>query len=114
MVDTVPQIIWIADADGRLEFPTPANSPTITGAAFQSLSPAEIAGALIHPGDGPHVVAAFQAAPRQRGRAPVEQRIRSAAGELSQFPGPRHPYRDPRTARSSAGSDRRSITMTAR
>lgn len=96
MVDTVPQIIWIADAEGRMEFLNRQFSD-YTGAAFQSLSPAEIAGAFIHPGDGPHVVAAFQAARDSEGVHRSEHRIRSAAGEYRWFLDLAHPYRDPRT-----------------
>ena len=58
MVDTVPQIIWIADANGRMEFLSRQFSH-YTGASFHPMSPSEIAAAFIHPEDGPEVVASF-------------------------------------------------------
>ncbi|WP_294236111.1 PAS domain-containing protein [uncultured Sphingomonas sp.] len=96
MVDTVPQIIWITDANGRMQFLSHHFS-IYTGAQFQSMAPAEIAAAFIHPEDGPHVVATFQAALRSGGEHRCEHRIRSASGEYRWFLDRAHPYRDPVT-----------------
>ncbi len=96
MVDTVPQIIWIADADGRMEFLNHQFS-IYTGAPFSSMSPSEIAGAFIHPEDGPHVVAAFQAAREEERPHACEHRIRSATGQYRWFLDRAEPYRDPHT-----------------
>ena len=98
MVDTVPQIIWIADADGRMEFLNRQFS-IYTGAPFSSMSPSEIAGAFIHPEDAPHVVAAFQAAREEERPHACEHRIRSATGQYRWFLDRAEPYRDPRTGR---------------
>ncbi|WP_230481071.1 PAS domain-containing protein [Sphingomonas sp. Leaf21] len=94
MVDTVPQIVWIADADGQMEFLNRQFSD-YTGAAFRSMSPAEIAGAYIHPDDVAHVVASFQAARDGGGVHKCQHRIRSASGEYRWFLDRAHPYRDP-------------------
>jgi PAS domain S-box-containing protein len=98
MVDAVPQIIWIADADGRMEFLNRRFSD-YTGAPFESLTPAEIAAAHIHPDDAPHVVASFQAARDSGGVHKCQHRIRSASGEYRWFLDRAHPYRDPASGR---------------
>ncbi|MBB3950947.1 PAS domain-containing protein [Aureimonas jatrophae] len=96
MVDTVPQIIWITDGDGRMEFLNRQFS-LYTGAPFSSMSPGEIAGAFIHPGDAPHVVATFQAARDKGTTHACEHRIRSADGTYRWFLDRAEPYRDPQT-----------------
>jgi len=96
MVDTVPQIIWIADAEGQMQFLNRQFSD-YTGAPFRSMAPAEIAGAFIHPDDAPHVVATFQAARDSGGVHRCQHRIRSATGEYRWFLDLAHPYRDPET-----------------
>ncbi|WP_294643946.1 PAS domain S-box protein [uncultured Aureimonas sp.] len=96
MVDTVPQIIWIADSTGQMEFLSRQFSQ-YTGAQYRSMSPAEIAGAFIHPEDAPHVVASFQRARDEIGAHVHEHRIRSAAGEFRWFLDRAEPYRDRRT-----------------
>ena len=96
MVDTVPQIIWIADATGQMEFLSRQFSE-YTGASFRSMSPGEIAGAFIHPEDAPLVVAAFQTA-RDRDEPHLsEHRIRSKSGEYRWFLDRAHSYRDRHT-----------------
>ncbi|MBB3934229.1 PAS domain-containing hybrid sensor histidine kinase/response regulator [Aureimonas phyllosphaerae] len=96
MVDTVPQIIWIADANGQMEFLSRQFSE-YTGAGFRSMSPGEIAGAFIHSDDAPHVVAAFQKARDNDEAHFSEHRILSAAGEYRWFLDRAHSYRDRHT-----------------
>ncbi|WAJ27812.1 PAS domain-containing protein [Antarcticirhabdus aurantiaca] len=96
MVDTVPQIIWIADPSGHMEFLSRQFSH-YTGATFRPMSPGEIAAAFIHPDDAPHVVASFQAARDGAGPHVFEHRIRSATGEYRWFLDRAEPYRDRRT-----------------
>ncbi|MEH3037960.1 MAG: PAS domain S-box protein [Sphingomonas adhaesiva] len=96
MVDTVPQIVWIADAQGQIEFLN-QQFTDYTGASYRSMSPAEIAAAFIHPDDAPHVVAAFTAALATGTPHHCEHRIRSATGEYRWFLDRANPYRDPAT-----------------
>ncbi|WP_019997167.1 PAS domain-containing hybrid sensor histidine kinase/response regulator [Aureimonas ureilytica] len=98
MVNSVPQIIWIADGDGRMEYLN-RQFTEYTGAGFSSMSPSEIAGAFIHPADAPKVVAAFQSARDEGKPHSCEHRIRSASGEYRWFLDRAEPYRDQRTGR---------------
>ena len=98
MIDTVPQIVWIADGEGRMEFLNQQFS-IYTGEGFAARTPGEMAGAFIHPDDGPQVVAAFQAARDASGPHVFEHRIKSASGEYRWFLDRANPYRDPDTGR---------------
>ena len=113
MVDTVPQIIWIADAEGRMEFLNRQFSD-YTGAAFQSLSPAEIA--------GPSSIPATARMSSRRSRRPATAKACTGPSTVSARPRGNiagswtslTPIATRAPARSSAGSDRRSTSMTAR
>jgi len=96
MADAVPQIIWITDRQGQMEF---LNKQFVdyTGAAGEAWAPAEMAANFIHPGDGPDVVAAWKVALETGEPFDVEHRIRSAAGEDRWFLARAEPYRDPET-----------------
>jgi PAS domain S-box-containing protein len=96
MADAVPQIIWITDRHGQMEF---LNKQFVdyTGAAGEAWSPAEMAANFIHPGDGAGVVAAWKVALETGEPFDVEHRIRSAAGEDRWFLARAEPYRDPET-----------------
>ena len=96
MADAVPQIIWITDRHGQMEF---LNKQFVdyTGAAGQAWAPAQMAANFIHPGDGPQVVAAWKVALETGEPFDVEHRIRSAAGEDRWFLARAEPYRDPTT-----------------
>ena len=96
MIDTVPQIVWIADAEGRMEFLNRQFSD-YTGEGFAARTPREMAGAFIHPDDGPQVVRAFQAARDAAGPHLFEHRIRAASGEYRWFLDRANPYRHPDT-----------------
>ncbi|GGB36219.1 histidine kinase [Sphingomonas metalli] len=96
MADAVPQIVWITDAAGRMEFLN-RQFTLYTGADYDAFTPAEMAASFIPPEDGGHVVAAFETALRTGEPFDVEHRIRSAAGEHRWFVARAEPYRDPET-----------------
>jgi PAS domain S-box-containing protein len=96
MADAVPQIIWITDRHGHMEFLN-RQFADYTGAAGQSWAPAEMAANFIDPADGPQVVAAWTVALESGEPFDVEHRIRSAAGDNRWFLARAEPYRDPET-----------------
>ena len=96
MADSVPQIIWITDAEGRVEFFNKQWSD-YSGIAFEPTTAAEAAVNFIHPDDAPGVITAFNEAMRTGKRLKVEQRSRSATGEYRWFLNLAIPYRDPAT-----------------
>jgi PAS domain S-box-containing protein len=96
MADAVPQIVWITDRHGRMEFLN-KQFADYTGAAGKDWAPAEMAANFIHPDDGPKVVAAFEAALETGKPFEIEHRIRSAAGTDRWFLARAEPYRDPET-----------------
>ncbi|NGM23880.1 PAS domain-containing protein [Roseomonas stagni] len=96
MADAVPQIVWITDATGRMEFFN-RQFTDYTGAPHRSMAPAEVAAGFIHPEDGMAVVGAFQAALEKGTPFEIEHRIRSSAGEWRWFLARAEPYRDPAT-----------------
>ena len=98
MVDTVPQIIWIADANGQMEFFNRQFS-LYTGAPFTSMSPAEVAAGFMHPDDGAAVVSAFETVLVTGEPFHIEHRIRSSAGDYRWFHVRADPYRDPATGK---------------
>lgn len=96
MADTVPQIVWIADADGRMAFFNKQWS-IYTGLAYEPTTAADAAAHFMHPDDGERVLAAFDEARRTGNTFAVEHRIRSAAGEDRWFLVRAEPYRDKQT-----------------
>jgi PAS domain S-box-containing protein len=96
MADAVPQIIWITDRHGQMEFLN-KQFADYTGAAGQAWAPAEMAANFIHADDGPQVVAAWKVALLTGQPFEVEHRIRSAAGADRWFLARAEPYRDPET-----------------
>ena len=92
MADSVPQIVWITDADGRLQFFNKQWSDYIGAAPPDTAE--EVAAALIHPDDAAATISAFAKA-RQTGAVyEVEHRIRSAAGDYRWFLVRAEPHRD--------------------
>jgi PAS domain S-box-containing protein len=82
--DAVPQIVWITDSEGRVEFFNKQWSE-YTGAAYEPTTAAEVAASFVHPDDVTTTMSAFNEA-RCTGRMfLVEHRIRSAAGEYRWF-----------------------------
>ena len=97
MADAVPQIVWITDTQGRVEFFNKQWS-NYTGAAYEPTTAAEVAASFVHPEDGDRTIEAFNAARRSGGIFSVEHRMRSGAGTYRWFLVRAEPYRDPQTA----------------
>jgi PAS domain S-box-containing protein len=96
MADAVPQIVWITDPDGRVEFFN-QHWADYTGVPYEPTTAAAVAASFVHPDDGPATVAAFDEARRAGGAFVIEHRIRSAAGDYRWFLVRAEPYRDPAT-----------------
>ena len=96
MADAVPQVVWITDAEGRVEFFNKQWSD-YTGVPYQPTTAAEVAAAHVHPDDEASTVAAFNEARRTGRTYLVEHRIRSAAGDYRWFLVRGEPHRDPST-----------------
>jgi PAS domain S-box-containing protein len=94
--DAVPQIVWITDAEGRVEF---FNKQWFdyTGVSDEPTTAAEVAARHVHPEDQPATMAAFNEAHRTSTTYTIEHRIRSAAGDYRWFLVRGEPYRDSRT-----------------
>jgi PAS domain S-box-containing protein len=93
VADAVPQIVWITDPDGRVEFFN-RQWTAYTGAPYEPTTAAQVAAAFVHPDDGPATAAAFDEARRTGGVFTIEHRIRSAAGDYRWFLVRAEPYRD--------------------
>nr|WP_242067297.1 PAS domain S-box protein [Leptolyngbya sp. FACHB-711] len=96
MADAVPQIVWITDTEGRVEFFNRQWSD-YTGVPYEPTTAAEVAANFVHPDDGDRTIAAFNEARRTGGVFSVEHRIRSAAGTYRWFLVRAEPYRDSQT-----------------
>jgi len=96
MADAVPQIVWITDRHGHVEFFNRQWS-NYTGITFEQTTAAQVSTDHIHPDDGAATMAAFNEALRTGTTFQVEHRIRSAAGEYRWFLVRGEPYRDPET-----------------
>lgn len=96
MIDSLPQMIWMTDVQGRVEY---LNRQWINyiGTPFGPTTAAQIAAESIHPDDAPSVQAAFGESLRTGRGFEVEQRNRSATGEYRWFLNRGEPYRDPLT-----------------
>jgi PAS domain S-box-containing protein len=93
MADAVPQIVWITDDEGRVEFFN-RQWTSYTGAPFEPTTAAEVSANHVHPDDGVATMAAFELARRDQTTFTVEHRIRSASGEYRWFLVRAEPYRD--------------------
>jgi PAS domain S-box-containing protein len=94
MADATPQILWVSDAAGRVEFFNGQWSD-YTGAPYEPTTAAEVAAAFLHPDDAAATMEAFDTARRSGTVFRVEHRIRSASGEYRWFLARANPYRDP-------------------
>jgi PAS domain S-box-containing protein len=112
MADAVPQIVWITDAEGRVEFFNKQWSD-YTGVPYEPTTAAEVAANFVHPEDGARTMEAFNEARRSGGVFSVEHRIRSAAGTYRWFLVRAEPYRDPANGEIVAGSAHQSISTIA-
>ncbi|MBK1839480.1 PAS domain-containing protein [Azospirillum sp. YIM B02556] len=94
MADAVPQIVWITDAEGRVEFFNKQWSD-YTGIVHNPTTAAETADNFIHPDDVALTMERFEEARRTGGTYLVEHRIRSKDGNYRWFLVRGEPYRDP-------------------
>ncbi|TWI65399.1 PAS domain S-box-containing protein [Pseudoduganella lurida] len=94
MADVLPQIIWVTDAEGRVQFFN-QQWRDYTGIEFHPATAAEVAAAAVHPDDVALTMARFNEARHTGGTFLVEHRIRSAAGNYRWFLVKAEPYRDP-------------------
>jgi PAS domain S-box-containing protein len=96
MANVIPQIVWITDGDGRVEFLNQQWN-AYTGLSFDTVTATEVFHSLIHPDDRALTVEAWDAA-RQNGQAfMVEHRVRSASGAYRWFLARAEAHRDPDT-----------------
>ena len=93
MADAVPQIIWLTDTEGRVEFFNQQWSD-YTGVPYEPTTAAEVAASFVHPDDGAATMAAFTEARATGTTFLVEHRIRSKAGDYRWFLVRAEPYRD--------------------
>jgi PAS domain S-box-containing protein len=97
MADAVPQIIWITNSHGEVEFLNKQFND-YTGTTVEGLADSEIAAKFLPVEDRAKVVAAWEVALRTKVPFEVEHRIRSAAGVDRWFLARAEPYRDAGTA----------------
>lgn len=94
MADSIPQMVWIADAAGRPIFFN-QQWRTYTGSAAMMLTAEEVSRIFIHPDDDAPTIEEWNQA-RREGRAfNIEHRIRSRSGQYRWFLVRAEPYRDP-------------------
>jgi PAS domain S-box-containing protein len=93
IADTVPQSIWVTDANGNVKF---LNKQwyEYSGTSERPITAAEVAAESVHPDDAPALLAAFQDAIRTGNGFEIEQRNRSASGEYRWFLNRANPYRE--------------------
>lgn len=84
MAEAIPQIVWIADADGYVEFISRQWS-IYTGTPFDPEKATAIFASHIHPEDHAPVREAWETAQRENRTFIVEHRIRSTSGEYRWF-----------------------------
>lgn len=96
LANSIPQAIWETDPEGNVLF---LNKwwTDYSGIPFEGTTAWQIAATILHPQDGPMLVAAFQEAMRTGKGFEVEQRNRSALGEYRWFLNRGEPYFDPKT-----------------
>ena len=98
MADAVPQIVWITDAEGRVEFFNRQWS-IYTGIPYEPMTAAEVAAKHVHPEDESRTMEAFGDAQQRGGIFEVEHRVRSASGAYRWFLVRAEPYHDPETGK---------------
>ncbi|HEY4554852.1 MAG TPA: PAS domain-containing protein, partial [Lysobacter sp.] len=96
MADAVPQIVWITDSAGRVEFFNRQWSQ-YTGLAYVPENAAATAAAVVHPDDAGVTMQRFEQARATGHPFVVEHRIRSAAGAYRWFLVRAEPELDPHT-----------------
>ncbi|MFD1787552.1 PAS domain S-box protein [Sphingomonas floccifaciens] len=96
MADAVPQIVWITDAQGRIEFFNKQWADYV-GAPDHPSTAAEVSRNYVHPDDDARTMAAFDEARSSGGVFQIEHRIRRADGVYRWFLVRADPFRDERT-----------------
>jgi PAS domain S-box-containing protein len=96
MTDAIPQMVWMADAQGHATFFN-QQWTNYTGQATGSTPAEEIAASHLHPDDKAVTIETWRAALTAGRGFHVEHRIRSASGEYRWFLVRAEPYRDPAT-----------------
>ncbi|WP_246472904.1 PAS domain S-box protein [Azospirillum tabaci] len=98
MADAVPQIVWITDAEGRVEFFN-RQWTDYTGVAYDARTApttvSDVIADFIHPDDAALTAERFQEAQRAGSLFLAEHRLRSKTGEYRWFLVRGLPYRDP-------------------
>ncbi|UOQ71531.1 PAS domain S-box protein [Hymenobacter cellulosilyticus] len=94
MADSVPQIVWITDAEGNTEFFNRQWS-RYTGVPYKTGTAAAVAGSFVHPEDGARTMEAFEQARQTESVFQVEHRIQAADGSYRWFLVRAEPYHDP-------------------
>ncbi|MBD2109574.1 PAS domain S-box protein [Nodosilinea sp. FACHB-13] len=98
MANTVPEVIWITDAAGRVEFVN-QQWRNYTGADREPTTAIEALISCVHPDDVTMTLNTFNQALESGSLFKTEHRIRSAAGFYHWFLIQAEPYRDPQTGR---------------
>ncbi|HWT71765.1 MAG TPA: PAS domain-containing protein [Oxalicibacterium sp.] len=93
MANAIPQIIWITDANGQLEFFN-QQWPRFTGATHGLINLKEVITTYLHPDDQGFTLDAWEHSLRTGERFNVEHRIRSDTGEYHWFLALCEPHRD--------------------
>jgi PAS domain S-box-containing protein len=96
MADAIPQLVWIADKNGRAIFFN-QQWARYTGMHTGSMAAEQVAEKFVHPNDRVRTIEAWNAALQEGHVFNIEQRIRSASGEYRWFLVRAEPYRDPHT-----------------
>ncbi len=94
MADAIPQIVWITDAAGRIEFFNQQWSD-YAGIAFDPATATEISAGMLHPDDHALTLDAWDVARRDGSPFLVEHRMRAASGDYRWFLVRAEPYREP-------------------
>ncbi|MES2899154.1 MAG: PAS domain-containing protein [Pseudomonadota bacterium] len=96
LADSIPQIVWIVDEEGRGVY---FNKQwfAYTGVAIDLTTPQEISDQFVHPDDRAHTMQAWKLAHENGHHFSVEHRIRSASGEYRWFLARAESYRDPQS-----------------
>jgi diguanylate cyclase (GGDEF)-like protein/PAS domain S-box-containing protein len=96
LADSIPQMVWITDATGRVVFFN-QQWRNYTGSSSAEMAAEDIIKVYVHPDDDAYTIEAWNQA-RQTGEVfNIEQRVRSASGEYRWFLVRAVPYRNPQT-----------------
>ena len=96
MADAVPQIVWIADAQGRMEFFNKQWADYVGVSDFPATVD-EVVDRYVHPDDRTRTITAFETGRQSADVLQVEHRVRRADGTYRWFLVRADPHRDERT-----------------